>query len=389
VRILQIHPFLRGDRIDPRAGGKSRAALLLTEYLLDQGHEVALYPFPERLWLQPAMFGLRSGSRLPVLPTMAMPGARHMLGAARRASRVARRIRQDRGFQVSLLYFEGLRRALADFAPDIIHSHQRIALLPLILRDVPRCPPVVFTHHTGEPGQQLETYEHVVFVSRALQDLVCASTGLGRDRTSVIYYPIDAAFLQAPLVPAAARRGLVFVGGLTEAKGVDLLLSAYRLDPELNDLPLHLCGAGERERELREYAERHGLNVVFEGRLSVAELRTVLAHGQALVNPSRLEGFSIALLEALACGTPVVGWAAQVRELERWWETPVGAPFDGRTQSAGDLADVIRGLLNGPSQSDAARATIAAHARRDFTLERYGEENVRLYRQVLERRAGG
>jgi len=389
VRILQIHPFLRGDRIDPRAGGKSRAALLLTEYLLDQGHEVALYPFPERLWLQPAMFGLRSGSRLPVLPTMALPGARHMLGAACRASRVAGQIREDRAFQVSLFYIEGFRRALADFSPDIIHSHQRLTLLPLILGEMRRRPPVVFTHHTGEPGERLDTYEHVVFVSRALQDLVCASTGLARKRTSVIYYPIDAAFLEAPLVPSAERRGLVFVGGLTEAKGADLLLSAYHLDPELNAHALHLCGAGEREPELREYAKRHGLNVVFEGRLTVAELRTVLAHSRALVNPSRLEGFSIALLEALACGTPVVGWAAQVRELEHGWEIPVGVPFDGRTQSAGELADAICDLLNGPSQSDAARATIAAHARRDFTLQRYGEENLCLYRQVLERRAVG
>jgi glycosyltransferase involved in cell wall biosynthesis len=111
-----------------------------------------------------------------------------------------------------------------------------------------------------------------------------------------------------------------------------------------------------------------------------------LAHSRALVNPSRLEGFSVALLEALACGTPVVGWADQVRELEHWWEMPVGAPFDGRTQSADELADAIRRLLNGPSQSDAARATIAAHARRHFTLERFGQEYLAAYQQVVRRR---
>jgi glycosyltransferase involved in cell wall biosynthesis len=147
--------------------------------------------------------------------------------------------------------------------------------------------------------------------------------------------------------------------------------------------PLHLCGAGEREPELREYAEQHGLNITLEGRLGVAALRDVLAHSRALVNPSRLEGFSIALLEALACGTPVIGWADQVRELEQWWGVPVGAPFDGRTQTAGELAEVIHALLEGPTQRQEARGEMAAHARRSFTLERYGEENVRLYRQML------
>ena len=68
---------------------------------------------------------------------------------------------------------------------------------------------------------------------------------------------------------------------------------------------------------------------------------------------------------------------------------PVGAPFDGRTQSAATWPRQFVRLLEGPTQSEAARATIAAHARRDFTLERYGEENLTLYAQVLERRAGG
>jgi glycosyltransferase involved in cell wall biosynthesis len=385
VRILQIHPFLRGDRIDPRAGGKSRAALLLTEYLLDQGHEVALFPFPERLWLQPVMFGLRSGNRLPVLPTMARPGVRNFVGAAR----AARQMRQDRTFQVSLFYLEGLRRALADFAPEIIHSHQRLPLLPLLLRETRRRTPLVFTHHTGEPGPMLTTYDHVVFVSRGLQSRVCAATGLDRAKTSVIYYPIDSAFIQAPLVPAAARRGFVFAGGLTEAKGVDLLLEAWRRNTDLNAHPLHVCGAGEREADLRDFASRHDLNVVFEGRLTVSALQHVLAHSRALINPSRLEGFSIALLEALACGTPVIGWAEQVRELEQWWRLPVGLPFDGRSQTADELAEAVRNLLEGPTQRDASRADIAAHARRHFTLERYGEENLEVYRRLQASRARG
>ncbi len=385
MRILQIHPFLRGDRIDPRAGGKSRAALLLTEYLLDHGHEVALFPFPERLWLQPVMFGLRAGNRLPVLPTMAMPGVRNIAGAAR----AARQVRQDRTFQVSLFYLEGLRRALTDFAPEIIHSHQRLPLLPLLLRETRRRTPLVFTHHTGEPGPMLKTYDHVVFVSRGLQSRVCEAAGLDRAKTSVIYYPIDSAFIQAPLVPAAARRGFVFVGGLTGAKGVDLLLEAWRRDADLNAHPLHLCGAGEREAELREFVVRHDLNVIFEGRLTVSSLQHVIAHSRALVNPSRLEGFSIALLEALACGTPVIGWAEQVRELEQWWGLPVGLPFDGRTQTADQLAEAVRNLLEGPTQRDASRAGLAANSRRHFTLERYGEENLTLYAQMTGARTAG
>ncbi len=180
-----------------------------------------------------------------------------------------------------------------------------------------------------------------------------------------------------------------FVGRLDRAKGVDLLLEAWRRDADLNAHPLHLCGAGEREKEFREFVARHDLNVIFEGRLTVSSLQHVIAHSRALVNPSRLEGFSIALLEALACGTPVIGWAEQVRELEQWWGLPVGLPFDGRTQTADQLAEAVRNLLEGPTQRDASRAGLAANSRRHFTLERYGEENLTLYAQMTGARTAG
>jgi glycosyltransferase involved in cell wall biosynthesis len=102
---------------------------------------------------------------------------------------------------------------------------------------------------------------------------------------------------------------LVFVGRLHEQKGVDTLLrSLSELGRRRDDLPISLqvLGDGPERAKLAELAARLGVSddVTFLG--SGTDAGSLLRRSDIFVLPSRAEGLSNALLEAMALGLPVV-----------------------------------------------------------------------------------
>jgi glycosyltransferase involved in cell wall biosynthesis len=167
---------------------------------------------------------------------------------------------------------------------------------------------------------------------------------------------------------------------------LDVLLEAYRRSDCLRAHPLHLCGSGPDEGRYQELAVRDNLPVVFHGRLPIPEVKAIVSGARLLVNPSRMEGFSVALVEALACGTPVIGWASQVKELEELWSRPVGFAFDARCQSVEELTNLILRALQDPILEDGSREELSRLARESFSMDRYGREMTGHYAELL--RAG-
>jgi glycosyltransferase involved in cell wall biosynthesis len=383
LRVLQVHTYLRCEKVNPRAGGKSRVSLMLSRYLLDAGHEVAVYSWPERIWGDAVPFGTGAARPALAFPTLALPSLRRAARDFARLRATAFPTRPGRSRWVDLLFLEGLQDAIRKFRPDILHCQQTDSDIPALIRALGGPVPAILTHHSGRSGPQLDAYGRILFISRAMQEEVCARTGYAKEKTGVAYCPILPIFQQGDITPAGERKGIVCAGVLTKAKGVDLLLEAYRLDAALRNHPLTLCGAGADEEEFRAFAHRHDLPVIFKGRLDPAETREVMRRSRLLVNPSRMEGFSVALLEALACGTPIVGWAPQVRELEQAWKRRIGFPFRAGTRNAAALAALIRRALADPLQRTGERRRIAALARESFSIERYGSQTLEEYRRLL------
>jgi glycosyltransferase involved in cell wall biosynthesis len=383
MRILQIHPFLRGDRLFARAGGKSRVSLVLSRYLEKNGVEVAIFPWPEKIFGGRIAYGMDPGEELTVLPTMGFPGPWQIPGAWRRSS-YGMESAVGFGDRVwRMLQWIGLQNALADFRPDIVHLHNSHSDFPVAFRAQAAHIPLVLTHHTGKYGPHVRDCDFLVCISKTFQQDFCRDTGYPRERTRVIYNCISPFACELPPLPAAGRQGWLFVGRPSAAKGLDLLLEAYRLDVRLREQPLHVCGAGEEEASFRQIAEKNQLPVTFHGRVSEGDLRERLRSARGVVIPSRSEGFSVALLDALANGTPVVGWAPQVKELEALWHIPVGRPFDARTQSAGELADEMRRFPSPPEDNDAWRSQLSQRTRQEFSTAAFGEAYRSLYREVL------
>ncbi|MGA2819275.1 MAG: glycosyltransferase family 4 protein [Anaerolineales bacterium] len=383
MQILQVHPFLRGEGINPAAGGKSRVSRSLTQFLGQQGVKVALYPFGEGILGEqiPAPWG--DDFVAPVFPTLSFPDRRSFLHLLRTAWSLRRKMCRHPGMQETVFSLASLRNVLNEFRPDLVHNHFARSDFVLFLRATSPRLPVVLTHHTGAKGFHLELYDHIIFLSQWMQEQFAPVGSALRSQSSVVYYPVEDIFREGAIVPSRDRQAVVFVGRPTRAKGLDVLIEAWRNEPKLQQLPIRVCGSSEEEATDSRWTREKGIDLRFEGRLSPHQLMEVLSHSILMVNPSRLEGFSVAVLEALCCGTPVIGWAPQIAEIQSRWGFEVGVPFDARAQSSGDLARSVLAVLEGNLRSTERSAAIAEHARQDFSVERYGRENQTIYQSVL------
>jgi glycosyltransferase involved in cell wall biosynthesis len=150
----------------------------------------------------------------------------------------------------------------------------------------------------------------VVAVSAALKSAL-VDLGVDAAKVSVLRNGVDARMFRpvdrAPLRARLRLSGtvLLMVGNLLQLKGHELVLRALR---DLPDTSLLIIGQGTEEQNLKELAHTLGLEsrVRFLGALRQERLSEYYGAADALVLASSREGWPNVLLEAMACGTPVV-----------------------------------------------------------------------------------
>ncbi len=145
----------------------------------------------------------------------------------------------------------------------------------------------------------LRRADRVVAVSRYTADM--AQRVFGRSDIDVIYNGVDTAVFH-PIDRAAPNRPfrLLYVGNWDARKGVDLLGPILRaLGP---DFELHYTA--DRNGRHTRYALPPNARCI--GRLSGEGLVRAYQTADALLFPSRLEGLPLSVLEAMACGLPVI-----------------------------------------------------------------------------------
>ena len=101
-----------------------------------------------------------------------------------------------------------------------------------------------------------------------------------------------------------SSRNVLFVGRLTKQKNLFSLLKAMRL---IEGVKLTIVGEGPLQGELTNYSRELGLDVRFQGYVPHDQLVQFYSAADVFVIPSLIEGHPKVLLEAMACGLPVVG----------------------------------------------------------------------------------
>ncbi len=310
------------------------------------------------------------------------------------------------GVRTSLAFTASCVARLLALRPDVIHAYSLFSpsTAALLTRAVTGTPVVVKVLRGGEGGEiprierkpfakprlarLVRQVDRFIAISREI-DLSLAAAGVPPERRVAIPNGVDLArFSPGDAEARRAQReslGLgdaptaVYCGRLVPEKNVDGLLAAWRSvrrhHPEAR---LLVVGGGPDEQALRRAA---GEGVAFLGERT--DVVPVLRAADLFVLPSRTEGLSNALLEAMACGLPVVATRVGANEeVVRDGET-------GRLAPMGDdaaLASTLDALL-----ADPERARLGARGRQvvaaRYALDGVVEQLASLYDELAAGRS--
>lgn len=269
-----------------KSGGAERHALQLMKGLRARGHE-ALYAGPMQGWLGQQLraegFG---GIDLPLSGLYDLPSVVRLALYARRVG------------------------------ADLIHGHLTrgawYAGLAAKLAGLPN----VATAHSDNAGKHFGRADRIIAVSQAVADFLVRE-GYPASRIRMVHHGI--ADLAARL-PAGAREAtrrslglaadepcLLMAARIVPAKGHDTALRALA---RLTDQPWTLLMAGDHHGDLGPQTQALAQELGLAGRVRFLGLRedvpALMAASDVLLAPSRREALSLTLLEASACGLPIV-----------------------------------------------------------------------------------
>jgi glycosyltransferase involved in cell wall biosynthesis len=220
----------------------------------------------------------------------------------------------------------------------------------------------------------------VITVCNALRDEVLALgveparvTSLRNGVDLELFQPVDRSEVRARL--GLDSFTLLAVGHLVPVKAQELAISALT---RLPGVKLLIAGNGPNRQMLEQLARSEDVaeRVTMLGALPQSALREYYGAADALVLPSEREGWANVLLEAMACGTPVIA--------SRVWGTPevVAEPEAGRLmeqRTAQGLAEAVNALRADYPDREATRR----YAER-FSWDDTTEGQLALFRKVLE-----
>lgn len=222
----------------------------------------------------------------------------------------------------------------------------------------------------------------LITVAAALKEPL-VELGIAPERVTVLRNGVDLEFFH-PMPRDEARsqfnmvrRTLASVGHLIERKGHHHVIAAL---PRLPDTDLIIAGDGEERASLQALAASLGVGerVRFLGAVDQKTLRSVYCGVDALVLASSREGWANVLLEAMACGTPVIASAV--------WGTPevVAAPEAGVLMPSLDADGVVAAALQLFAQLPSREAT--RRYAEAFGWEPTTQGQLDLFRAILARR---
>jgi glycosyltransferase involved in cell wall biosynthesis len=211
--------------------------------------------------------------------------------------------------------------------PDVIHAHSRFLIGGLIAHAINKKYkiPYVITEHSTYYARQLVAKKELKLMYEVIKNAgawITVSPELGNLVTGLLPYSLNKKFIYIPNVIDPSfemqtiranknKQPFVFINiaTLDSKKSQDKLIKAFALAFTGNfNVQLNIAGDGPLKDYLLSVAKKSGIEsqVKFLGQLNRSEVLNELQHSNVFVLSSTYETFGVVLIEALACGNPVI-----------------------------------------------------------------------------------
>ncbi len=342
MRIAQIAPII--ERVPPKKyGGTERVVHALTEELVKRGHDVTLFASGD---------SQTSAKLVSVYP------------------RSLREARFDEIYGANHLSMLSVGLAYAQHKEfDVIHDHNWTLSLPTanLVKDTS----VVMTHHGPFPPHVRRMFEElrgpsVVTISRSQ-----ASQVPGINHVGTVYNGLD---LNDYPFSATDDGYLLWVGRFDLEKAPHLAIDVARY----LDMPLILAGKLEAmpayENYFNEYIRpKLGDGVTWVGEVGEAERNKLMSRAKAFLHPVMWpEPFGLTMIEAMACGAPVIGFGRG------------SIPEVVKHGVSGFVVDDVEGMISAVENiSLIDRFECRAHVLENFSAEKMADGYEDVYYKLL------
>ncbi len=238
----------------------------------------------------------------------------------------------------------------------------------------------------------LRRADRVIAISKNTGRDLVQLVGVAPERVRVVYLGVDGHFRpirdQSVISTLRSRyqlpeRYVLYLGNTMPHKNLRRLVQAMVIVRQ-HDPSVSLLLAGGRDKYRQEVEQAIltadlAKSVRFLGRVPESDLPALLSGALVFAFPSLYEGFGLPVLEAMACGTPVVtSNSSSLPEIVG----EAGLMIDPRDTQA--LAEGILLLLQNRSEAERLSNLGIDRARR-FTWRRCAEEHLTIYREALKR----
>lgn len=239
--------------------------------------------------------------------------------------------------------------------------------------------------------RSLREATRLITVSQATADRICVLEPAAAKRITVIRLGPDACF-GPPENPSAARER---AGQLTGGHSPYLLLVGANAPTKRHALALaafaEAAPAPWRLVLLQRQKARDGLvrlaeslhireRVVWLSEVARPDVVALIQAAEALLQPSIYEGFGLPMLEAMACGCPVVA-----SDIPPFREVTGGAALLFPAEDVAKFGDALRELVRSPALRDSLRQQSLGRAR-DFSWDRCARETLEVYHEAAAAR---